>query len=155
MGGPRDRHRPPRAAPDRQRALALAFRPFDAALFFTWILLGVGYGVARARTPRPAPVDAEAAPAPRPSVGAIPVGSALGRHPDLVPALLLPGSRAVGVAFWLAVVVACSVIELVARRSDGRVASAGELAWLISAPPFVNVVLVVAWAYAGWHLFAH
>jgi hypothetical protein len=47
------------------------------------------------------------------------------------------------------------VIDLAARRSVGRVATAEEFVRLISRPTAANVVLVVAWAYAGWHLFAH
>ena len=33
-------------------------------------------------------------------------------------------------------------------------ASAEELVRLISRPTAANVLLVVAWGYAGWHLFA-
>lgn len=135
-------------------ALALSFRPFDAALFLVWILVGTGYGAARARAPL-GRAAARALRSPRSPAGAFPGGLALGRHPALVPALLLPRSRAVGVAFWIVVVAACVVAELVARRSDGRLATAGELVRLVSGPPLVNVGLVVVWAYVGWHLFAH
>ncbi len=70
------------------------------------------------------------------------------------PALLLPSSRPVGVAFWLAVLVAGVVIDLVARRSKGRFATAEELVRFVSTSRVANVVLVVAWTFAGYHLFA-
>jgi len=70
------------------------------------------------------------------------------------PGLLLPSNRPFGVAFWVLVVVAAVLIDLWARRSDGREATAEELVRFISASVVVNVVLVVAWAFAGYHLFA-
>jgi len=135
-------------------ALALSSRLFDAALLLAWILVGAGYTVARARAPLGRAAVRESR-SPRSPAGAFPGCLALGRHPMLVPALLLPRSRSVGVAFWIAVVAACLVVELVARRSEGRLARAGELVRLVSGPPLVNALLVVAWTYAGWHLFAH
>ena len=71
-----------------------------------------------------------------------------------MPALLLPKSRAVGVAFWVGPIVACGLVELAARRSRGRLADAEEFVRLISGPPVDNVLLIFAWTYAGWHLFA-
>jgi hypothetical protein len=75
-------------------------------------------------------------------------------HRALPPALLLPGNRAVGVAFWVAFVVVGVLVDLVARHSRGRVASVEEFVRLISRPTAANILLVVAWGYAGWHLFA-
>lgn len=46
------------------------------------------------------------------------------------------------------------VIDLVARRSDGRVATAEELVRFVSTSRVVNIILIVAWAFAGYHLFA-
>jgi hypothetical protein len=59
------------------------------------------------------------------------------------------------VAFWVGLVAVCVLVDQAARRSRGRMANAGELIRLISRPRAANVVLVVAWAYAGWHLFAY
>lgn len=133
-------------------ALTQAFRPLNAAMLLVWILVGTGYGVARARAPL--------ATASRSSDGKGTDGTS--RHASLVlfhapataPALLLPASRSIGVSFWLGVLVVGVLIELIARRSRGRVADAGELLRYVTAPPVVNVVLVVAWIVAGYHLFA-
>jgi hypothetical protein len=141
-------------------ALTLAFRPVRAAMLAVWMGVGVYFAVARARSP--------ASPTPPPthggkagtSPGASGAGLALGsgrlaRH--LVPPLaLLEGrSRAVGVAFWIGVLVCAAGIDLVARRSEGRIATFEELLRFISRPVGVRVLLVVAWTYVGWHLFAH
>jgi hypothetical protein len=61
---------------------------------------------------------------------------------------------AVGVAFWVAVPVAAVVLDQVARRSDGRMANAEETLRFISTATPVKILLVVAWAFAGYHLFA-
>jgi hypothetical protein len=133
-------------------AVAQAFRPMNALLLFVWLAIGIGYGIARARAPL----------APRP--GATPEPSAdgrgavviLGGHlPAVTPALLLPASRAAGVTFWIALVVVGVGVDLVARRSGGRLANAEELMRFITAPTILNLVLVAAWAYSGYHLFAH
>jgi hypothetical protein len=67
----------------------------------------------------------------------------------------LPANRAAGVGFWFAVILACLVIDFVARKSDSRLATAEETLRLISTTRLAQVVLIAAWAYAGWHLFAH
>ena len=77
----------------------------------------------------------------------------LGGHP-VVPGLLLPSSPAAGVAFWIAVPIAALLVDLAARRSHGRVASAEELARFISTPLAANVALIAVWVFAGYHLFA-
>ncbi len=133
-------------------ALAQAFRPLNAALLMAWILVGVGYGVARARAPVGEVADR---PAPGASTGNLPGAAAVDRHSAGVPALLLPDNRGAGVAFWLLVVAAGVLVDLVARRSRGRLADAGEMVRLVSGSTPANVVLTAAWAYAGWHLFAH
>jgi hypothetical protein len=134
-------------------ALAQAFRPLAAALLLVWMLVGLGYGVARAR----APVDGQSAePVEGASRHASSTAATLGaQHTARMPALVLPSSRAVGVAFWVGLVVVCVMVDLAARRSRGRVANAEEFVRLISRPKAANVLLVVAWAYAGWHLFAY
>jgi hypothetical protein len=58
------------------------------------------------------------------------------------------------VGFWLGVVIVGMVIQLVARRSDGRVADASELIRFITGPPVANITVVLAWTVAGYHLFA-
>ena len=133
-------------------ALAQAFRPMAAALLLVWMLVGLGYGAARARTP----IDWKAsAPSPGASQYASSASAAVGaHHPALVPALILPSSRGVGVAFWVGLVVVCVLVDLAARRSQGRLANAEEFVRLISRPTAANILLIVAWAYAGWHLFA-
>jgi hypothetical protein len=73
----------------------------------------------------------------------------------MAPALLLPYSRPVGAAFWIALVVVCVSVDVVARHTGGRLATAGEFVRLISRPPLANFLLVGAWTYAGWHFFAH
>ena len=134
-------------------ALAQAYRPMNAALLLIWMLVGVGYEVARVRAPH------GAAPAgagePREGVAWFAVGAApVGGHAAVSPALLLPSSRPAGVAFWIAVLVAAVAVDLVARRSHGRLATAEELVRFISTASVANFVLIVAWAFAGYHLFA-
>ncbi|MGD0391933.1 MAG: hypothetical protein ABSC41_04760 [Acidimicrobiales bacterium] len=133
-------------------ALAQAFRPLDAGLWLLWLSVGLGYGVARARTP------VEGVPArstPGASTGSLSGAFGVDRHSVGVPALLLPDNRGAGVAFWLLVVTACVLVDLTARRSRGRLADAGELVRFVSGSTLANLVFSAAWAYAGWHLFAH
>ena len=59
-----------------------------------------------------------------------------------------------GVIFWIAVLVLVVAVDLAARRSAGRFATAEEFARFISAAWPANVVLIAAWAFAGYHLFA-
>ena len=47
-----------------------------------------------------------------------------------------------------------SSVDLLARCSAGRVATAEEFARFISTSPAANVVLMVAWVFGGYHLFA-
>jgi hypothetical protein len=128
-------------------ALAQAFRPLNALLLFVWMSVGIGYGAARARSP-----EAESPPAQQGDVA--PRWAAVLVPTAARPALLLPSDRPLGVAFWLAVLVAGVVIDLVARRTDGRLATAEELVRFVSTSRVTNVLLVVAWTFAGYHLFA-
>jgi hypothetical protein len=132
-------------------ALSQAFRPFHAALLLVWIAVGLGYGMARARSRRL--VDEAGPPV---GLSAVAVG---GGHPAVgsstAPALLLPANRAAGVGFWAGLVVVCLLVEVVARRSEGRLATAGDLIRLVARPTLVSLILVGLWSYAGWHLFAH
>jgi hypothetical protein len=139
-------------------ALAQAYRPLNAALLLVWMLAGVGYAAARARSPNGAPritsarahADPEA-PAPGSALGAALV--TVGGH-RFDPALLLPSSPPLGVAFWVALPIACLLVDLAARRSHGRMANLEELVRFVSTPMAANVVLVAAWVFAGYHLFA-
>jgi hypothetical protein len=47
------------------------------------------------------------------------------------------------------------LVDLAARGSRGRLANAEEFVRLISGPTIAQILLVVAWTYAGWHLFAY
>jgi hypothetical protein len=139
-------------------ALSQAFRPLNAALLLLWMLVGFGYGCARARAPvgtgssigvgRHGDGTAPLHGAPRPE-GPAPLS--LG----VVPALLLPESQPAGIAFWVGIVAVGFCLDLVARRSDGRLANAEELLRLISTSRVAKVLLVIVWGYAGYHLFAH
>lgn len=140
-------------------ALSQAFRPLHAALLVTWMLVGMGYGAARARAPlipRRGPLGGGGTTTAA-SGGALALvhRPLLGVHPALVPALLLGRSRAAGVAFWLAVMAVCVVMDQVARRTQGAMANAEEFVRFISTAKVPQALVVVAWAYAGWHLFAH
>ena len=139
-------------------ALTQAYRPLNAAILLAWMLAGVGYEVARARAPARGP-NIATPPVPRdpdaPGSGAT-LGAgvlALGRHTS-GPGLLLPSHPSVGVAFWIAVPITGLLIDLWARRSDGRVARAEELIRFISTSMVARIVLIVAWTVAGYHLFA-
>jgi len=139
-------------------ALAQAYRPLNAGLLFLWILAGIGYEAARARAPvgdtsipaSPATPDPDT-PGPGATLGAGML--TLGGH-SVGPGLLLPSSPPIGVAFWIAVLVAGLLVDLVARRSGGRMANAEEFVRFISTPMAANVALVAAWVFAGYHLFA-
>jgi len=135
-------------------ALAQAFRALNAALLLVWMLLGLGYGAARARATAE---ETSGKPAHGVSGGASSSAVAVVaiRPPVLVPALLLPQSRSVGVAFWIGLIIACVLVDLAARGSRGRLANAEEFVRLISGPTIAQILLVVAWTYAGWHLFAY
>ena len=114
------------------------------------MLAGLLYGVARARAVGPESGTAATA-------GGEATGGAVAAA-WLRPAstgLLLPASRPAGVAFWICVVAAGGVIEVVARRSDGRLATAGDVIRLLTTSVAGRLIVVLAWAYAGFHLFAH
>ncbi len=135
-------------------ALAQAFRLLNAALLLVWMLAGFGYGVARARAPvlsPPAMRDPSAA-AGAALVSGYPAGTHL---PTVTLGLLLPANRAVGVGFWLGVVAIGVVIDFIARHSGGYLANAGELLRFVTSSMAGRVVLIAAWTFAGWHLFAY
>jgi hypothetical protein len=137
-------------------ALAQAYRPLNAALLLAWVLVGVGYEVARVRTPVDGFRARDDAPDPDASArGGVPAAlvATLGGH-HAAPALLLPQSPRVGVAFWVAVPLAAVLVDLAARRSGGRRANAEEFVRFISTSAVANVALIAAWVFAGYHLFA-
>jgi hypothetical protein len=142
-------------------ALSQAYRALNALLLLVWMFVGIGYAAARARAP----------------VGSLPLDGASGRETGaerrggavlcgaglapggggghaLMPALLLPSNRPVGLAFWIGLLVVAVAVDLVARRSAGRLATAEEFARFISTAAVANVALIAAWAFAGYHLFA-
>jgi hypothetical protein len=142
-------------------ALSQAYRPLNALLLLVWTASGIGYAAARARAPmerrglganarRGLEADRRGGPALG-AAGMAPSGG--GGHP-LMQALLLPSNRAVGVVFWVGLLVVVVAVDLIARRSAGRVATAEELVRFISTSAVANVALVAAWAFAGYHLFA-
>jgi hypothetical protein len=141
-------------------ALTLASRPVRAAALAMWVGVGVYFAVARARASaypprrhsRPGPEDASGAAI---ASGVALAAGRLGRGAVPLLGLLEGRSRAVGIAFWLSTVVCTVAIELVARRSAGRIANFEELLRLMSRPVTARIFLVAAWTYAGWHLFAH
>jgi hypothetical protein len=140
-------------------ALSEAFRPLNALLLLVWMLVGIGYAAARARAPvemrrREASSDHRltAEPPGGATLGA--AGSGMGGGHAPAPALLLPPNRPVGVVFWVGLLVVAVAVELVARRSAGRVATAEEFARFISTATMANIALIAVWAFAGYHLFA-
>ncbi|MFZ0249407.1 MAG: hypothetical protein WAL61_05635 [Acidimicrobiales bacterium] len=137
-------------------ALAQAYRPLNAALLLVWILAGIGYQVARARAPiGPTHVQGGADEPGDPKQGgtfALAAGPLGMQHG--APALLLPQSPAVGVAFWLIVPVVAVLIDIAARHSQGRLATAEEFVRFISSARLANLALIAAWLVAGYHLFA-
>jgi hypothetical protein len=143
-------------------ALSQAYRPLNAALLLTWLGIGVGYGITRARTPQSRTQVADPPNAASDSRHAGMVGlvtATASRRPAhagrlLFPGLLLPQVPAVGVAFWVAVPLAALAIDLVARHSGGRFANAEETLRFISTATLAKIILVAAWAFAGYHLFA-
>ncbi len=137
-------------------ALAQAYRPLNAALLLVWVLVGIGYEVARARAPIEevrALRDAEDPDVPGAGTALAATMTPFGGHHAL-PALLLPQSPPVGVAFWVAVPIVALLIDLTARHSDGRRADAEEFIRFVSTSVVANVALIAAWVFAGYHLFA-
>jgi hypothetical protein len=137
-------------------ALAQAYRPLNAALLLVWILVGIGYEAARVRRPKDGavftrPGNARQNP-PEGAAVAVALGT-MGPHHG-APALLLPQSPLVGVVFWVALPVVGALIEVTARRSAGRLATGEEFIRFISTAGLVNVSLIAAWVFAGFHLFA-
>ncbi len=138
-------------------ALAQAYRPLNAALLLVWIAAGIGYVVARVR----APVHSQNTSGSlvetdpdTPAPSALGAGMLSGGGHPFAPALFLPSSPPVGLAFWVALPILVIVVDQSARRSHGRVANGEELIRFISKPTVANVVLIGLWVLAGYHLFA-
>ncbi|HEY6472048.1 MAG TPA: hypothetical protein VIY26_04085, partial [Acidimicrobiales bacterium] len=139
-------------------ALSEVYRPLNALLLLVWMLVGIGYAAARARAPlvRADVASGEGGVAvDRTERGAAwgALAAPAGGH-SVTPALLLPSNRPVGVVFWVAVLLATVAVDVAARRSAGRMATAEEFARFISTAWPANVALIAAWAFAGYHLFA-
>jgi hypothetical protein len=134
-------------------ALAQAYRPLNAALLLVWMLVGIGYGAARVRAPVESGGHADDPRTPE-SGGALAAAmGSPGAHPA-TPALLLPSSPPIGVAFWVAVPLVALLIDVSARHSEGRRANAEEFLRFISTSRLARIALVAAWGFAGYHLFA-
>lgn len=129
-------------------ALSQAFRPVNAALLLVWMLVGMGYGLARARAPRRKRSANPAGPHVLVASMVPPRG-----HPE-IPALLLPSSRPVGLLFWVAACMAGIVIDQAARRSRGKFATSGDVVRFTSTALPARILLIAAWTFAGFHLFA-
>ena len=109
-------------------ALSQAYRPLNALLLLVWMLVGIGYAAARARAPsgmrRRDARSGLSVEAERRSGGALcaaGLAPVSGTGHSFLPALLLPSNRPVGVVFWVGLLVVVVVVDLLARRSDGRV----------------------------------
>lgn len=138
-------------------ALTLAFRPLRALILAVWVCVGIYFAEVRSRRSEQRSKAATANPVTPPDTLAgvsLFTSAILLGHGHLL-ALLEGDSRAVGVAFWIGVGACGLVVESVARRSTGRVATFGELLAFVSRPPVARLLLAAAWVYAGWHLFAH
>jgi hypothetical protein len=137
-------------------ALAQAYRPLNAALLLVWVLVGIGYEAARVRAPINGfdAVGGAEGPGEPESGTALAVTMASFGRPHATSALLLPSSPPVGVAYWVAVPIVAVLIDVSARRSGGRRADLEEFIRFISTPTVANVVLMAAWVFAGYHLFA-
>jgi hypothetical protein len=134
-------------------ALSQAYRPLHAAILLVWMGVGVVYASARSRSP----VGREREEGPGAATAAMLCAVAARWHlPSLYgPALLVGTNNAVGVGFWLAVPACAVLVEVFARRSEGRVATFEELLRLLSGPAAGRAVAIAAWVFAGWHLFSH
>jgi hypothetical protein len=138
----------PRQAHLTISALAQAFRPVNAALLLVWIFVGLGIGLARARAPRTTSPGQPAGPHVMAGF-LVPL-----RGQPAVLSLLLPSSRPVGLLFWGAVVIAGLVVDQLARRSGGALATSGDLVRFATSALPIRIVLIAAWLFAGYHLFA-
>jgi hypothetical protein len=138
----------PRQAHLTISALAQAFRPVNAALLLVWMFVGFGYGVARARAPRTTSPGGPAGPHAMAGF-LVPL-----RGRSSVPSLLLPSSRPVGLLFWGAMLVVGLLVDQAARQSSGRFASSGDLVRFTTRALPMRIVLITAWVFAGYHLFA-
>ncbi len=132
-------------------ALTQAFRPMNAAALLVWMLVGLGYGAARARRPE---FPGHVRHGNEMGALALCLGLACSHVPPIQPALLLPADRAAGVAFWVGVVVVVVLLDAIARRSGGRLATAEEVLGIVTAKGPANFLAALAWVAAGYHLFA-
>ncbi len=72
-----------------------------------------------------------------------------------LPAVVVGSNKAVGLAFWLVVIVALSTLELLARCTRVPVPSFTDLVTRYLSHPAARVGAIALWLFAGWHLFSH
>ena len=138
-------------------ALAQAYRPLNAALLLVWMLVGVGYEAARVRAPAATSGGRRGSDAirrprragarwPQPWDHSEPTTarrrcSAVRARPSVSPSGWPSRSRP-----------SSSTWQLGARTAAGRLQRSSSA----SSPPHgsANLALIVAWVFAGYHLFA-
>jgi hypothetical protein len=61
--------------------------------------------------------------------------------------------RALTIAGYLAVAAAAVALDLVARRSESRLATIGDVFGKLSARRIGRVAVMLSWWWLGWHFF--
>jgi hypothetical protein len=59
-----------------------------------------------------------------------------------------------GTIGWIVLLVACALIELLARRPQSRASTLSQFGALIASRMSGRVLLTLAWVFVGVHLFA-
>jgi hypothetical protein len=62
-------------------------------------------------------------------------------------------TRGLTIAGYLAFTVAAVGLDLLARRSQSRLATVGDVISKLSARRFGRVAVMIAWWWVGWHFF--
>lgn len=82
-----------------------------------------------------------------------PAGLAGAARPLL--AVLIGSNKPVGLAFWLAVIVALGTLEALAHLTRLPLPALEDLVGRYLRHPVARAAGVAVWLYAGWHLFSH
>ncbi len=69
--------------------------------------------------------------------------------------VVVGSNKLIGLVFWLAVIAALGGLEALAHWSRWPVPSAGAIVARYLHHPVARAGAIVAWLYAGWHLFSH